>query len=1593
MPPPLLKHFSVSHCRELHDADLAPLYENINNTTSEHRRPTRSLVCSELVILNLSYTSITDASVNGILSKTGKLRELNVNGIPEITVNSLIGAVANNPWLKMINAVHCPKCLLSSEWCSELLRSQCRNVLQVLHVHGIQRGGIKTTAPRFRARSIRKKKPFSLSPSPSPLAVFAHLPYLVSFHIKNCEYLTNTLLNHLTEGCCNTLESLVLKTHCHQLTAEGALDNLFNKCKKLKEVEIGGATSLLTFNRTTRLSKHVTKLSFNGCSLLNDKGIVHLLSYCASNVVHVDISNTAITEKGMQQILSNCKLLHTLRAVKCNEINFRKLNYRLQKGKQVYYSLTNLDVSGCKTSTQTNLAQFIQQYVPLGRLGTASSTVYGHGLGRHGVYPNVQLSTYNINSRNDYFCSLEQCKYCIECIQKITRGYLGRCFAFRKKKYIKQSNARTIQRVWTTYLARKECYRLDRQQKLNKLIQIISCHVYQGVCTQWKKYAREQRRRSASIQIQAGWRAHFCYVGYQQWKIQVKRSAWLVQQWEDVRINYSQRIMHVRLQRFIQLKTFVAHRIHEWKYTHQCNGFIKWLSVTIHTRKQHAAVVLQRTLRLYVWRLQAKKKLKQLLHERNEKIQQELMKKIQLILGKRKQNTFLNVMQEWKHRHMQLYLCRKYLYILLKYAKTERKKRFERQLRAIHIMQRFMMLLLYKKEMRRLRRTSSIDIQRSYRGHLGRRRAFVQNERVRCSILYSRCMWFDVRKEMVNDVSSRSSERIKRDVVKRAASICIQRLFRIYLGKRMMHVLQMYQKHQAAKQIQTTVKKYLTMMLFNLKKNYLHNAANVIRRAYKEYRRKLIYLGIMKHFAVKNADKEYRRKKHVLEKKLEKEKQRKLDKFIFVTATTINSRLAFYWALKKNWRIMKKEQLLLRLEEQDRVAVKKEMLSGERSYQKNTVAAGSDFEKEMASMKLPKKINNLNSHLTKRTFSTLHRTIGWLKFKAYSFRTSDKTKRKRGLPTLKPMLSALEKRNLKKRSKESKTVDGLFEKIQRAKTSVQRFRKGAVSLKLLEHATSSVKTYQRSAVPITGIMNIKFTVGDLEFENHIDQEKVNRRNGRNYYVPINEDMSKSYTRQPDGTRMPLQRCIMWTMTATRKAQDLLCSIKIIPVMSDRQLKKQKAKLTSNKKNKNNTHNNSKVEVEDQEEFHTVKHTRLPFEFKLKRGGTTPIIAVKMIGRTEEKNKLSINHPSVLRQQGYVEIPTEEVKEIAEEQKDEYLNQQKTLQRQTMDKLQITKDKITSRKKNFVQLRAGLKMYAKSVDTTGNLSFNQKILGALTVRDGRKIQNIVNQAMLNAGNVTYLFDLYSKIQYLAYKAMVKSCKSKVEKTKLVKTQYSATNKAFKTITIDAVALYLMEAKTIFTEFVWNMVVTPGNDSGGKSNEDLHLDKMEYEKQKKETRRLQEQLHEGIFIVEGEESKELTFGSFCQGVVRIGMFQEKQLLSLLFTLANPDNITNKISPFALIQTYNSLHGVNGPYNQANQNIQKVVQIMDASNRNTNKIPSIDINTFIELNHRFPSMCWPAFRYVKAFRLKFNQIRWERKSKAFDEARSNLIKNNFA
>ena len=615
-----------------------------------------------------------------------------------------------------------------------------------------------------------------------------------------------------------------------------------------------------------------------------------------------------------------------------------------------------------------------------------------------------------------------------------------------------------------------------------------------------------------------------------------------------------------------------------------------------------------------------------------------------------------------------------------------------------------------------------------------------------------------------------------------------------------------------------------------------------------------------------------------------------------------------------------------------------------------------------------------------RKFGVIHRTIQWLRYKTINVGTSKETKRKRGLPELKPLMSQYQLEDMKKKKKKNKKK--MQNKNQKptltSLTAMATSFTTTSTSKLIERAKSSVKRFQRGAVPIQGLVDLKFTVGDNEYNAMESEQFINKKGGRKHFTTDNKDLSKSYKRS-DGTRMPAQRCILWTCSQSRRAQDLLCQIQIVPLQPGGIGTKYNIHDDEddggddgggggddgNKEEKQRDENGINVPGKD---VQIVRHQRLPFELWLTRRGVTPLVSLTFSGRNEEKNRYSSSNPITLKKLGYgpiLDISTNSVP-------------------QRLDNMEIMKDKTITRQRDFVMMDRHLCIWIKTVNTKSDTKFEKKVISD-QLREGKKIQNISNFCMLEPHDLNRLFDIFMKIQNYGYIAKRKSSKTKLQRKKLDKLQKSAD--AYNTIPVDAVHLYLTEPKTPFTEFMFLMLVSSTGDG-------MKDDIIEEKKQNEETMKLMTQVHENIFTVSGEgiDAQNITFAGFCQTVCRYCLFDVNEILSLVFKLGNPEKVANLVTPFSFIQSMNSLHGIAGPNNHAKQNLRKVGKLIGL-NTSKRDVHSINNTLIKEINKSYSAILYPAFRLQKQFQTKFLGVRfWNKKKIAFTKARKHLIESNF-
>ena len=279
---PAFKTIHLKGCTLLNDLGVAPLHVNLKTSTSDYRRPQRSLICKTLTCLNLSQTNVTDESVILILRKTGSLRELNVSNT-NITERSLITSVAINPWMRSLIADHSRDANVSVKFLNELSKSECRNVLVQLHLQGICRGGLKPS---------------------SASAVFQHLPYLTSLSILNCIDVDDNMIDNIAVGC-TKLISFKLKMGCRKL--HNYKNSFGIILQRVSYFALNDAVLIKDFYLEIKPASLIT-CSIRGCSSLNNQNIIDLVVQSYPTLLQLNISMTQINTTGLIAVLDKCKL-------------------------------------------------------------------------------------------------------------------------------------------------------------------------------------------------------------------------------------------------------------------------------------------------------------------------------------------------------------------------------------------------------------------------------------------------------------------------------------------------------------------------------------------------------------------------------------------------------------------------------------------------------------------------------------------------------------------------------------------------------------------------------------------------------------------------------------------------------------------------------------------------------------------------------------------------------------------------------------------------------------------------------------------------------------------------------------------------------------------------------------------------------------------------------------------------------------------------------------------------------------------------------------------------------------------------------------
>ena len=489
-------------------------------------------------------------------------------------------------------------------------------------------------------------------------------------------------------------------------------------------------------------------------------------------------------------------------------------------------------------------------------------------------------------------------------------------------------------------------------------------------------------------------------------------------------------------------------------------------------------------------------------------------------------------------------------------------------------------------------------------------------------------------------------------------------------------------------------------------------------------------------------------------------------------------------------------------------------------------------------------------------------------------------------------------------------------------------------------------------------------------------------------------------------RMPPQKVYLWVCEESRHCADLVCGIKIVPLDPDGEGTKRKiheagnspdqtaaARKAQDKKRKkatkrqqtrsvdadNNVENvsheddtegESKGEAKESltERMQIVRHPRLPFEIWLHRAGTRPVVAVEVAGTREIRDRYSSRNPFTLRKAGYQALEPE------------------------LCNLPAAQDRTNAKLKDLAVIDHGLQLFVKSVDTSSDPRFDRTVHGVENAHEAHRLKDIAAYAMLDPKDVTKLFEIFSRIKLMAYHARRRAAKTPLQQAKLDKRMAQAGQANI--ITVDAVHLFLCEEKTAFTEFFWRAIVGDGDARDGYLNlspHDRRAALIEDKANRDRMESLQRQVALGIFTVVGPgiEPQTLTFATFCQAVCRFCLMSTAEVNSLVYRLGGPQLETNLISAHRLIMGLKALHGTDGPFGHAKQNIQVFGESLSSGGID-DRLPKFRPT----IMRNVPAgALYPAARWHRAFTQKFLGARaWKRKKLLFQQAREDLTQSNF-
>lgn len=1554
----------------LTDPDLAPLHESYHTTgQDETRRPTRSLFCRSLLHLDLSHNrKLTDEGVAQVIKKTGKLRTLNVSHTGITATNTLVAAVSINDWLKEIKAVGA-SIHPGEAFFSALRNAECRNVLANIEFGALEHGLLRD----HDAEQVA-------------VGAFAHLPFLQRLYLHSGRDFSDKALKAMAFGSFR-LKEIVLRRGGWNISGD-ALAKIFAGCPQLVHVEIGEARGLANFPNLLRSVGGRTKypnmrklvLRGAGAETLTDAGCF-TLSRMFPDIRVLDLSGSGAGTITVQSILASCSYLQVLKIKECENVSPRAFARPDLNADEADvddepfwgYALTHLDISGCKQITTRHLEKLIAPQCPLAVCGYATSKCHGHGLGHFGLYPSpsfLHLPS-NAKARVELKKRRQQRTHAVLHIERFVRGFVGRRLALRLRKARDRCMAIRVQTAWLRYKEQCEAIRRTHRKALKNARFVVRLNALRNAKGQWRAVVVHGQRCDAAIHIQSWIRMLYMQVEFSKFlsehrrrmavRTRLQQMVWRIK--EHARAKYSRQWRIV----FILL-TGRVEDANRWAVEN-------WMEWTLTMRRHAMATLIQKNWRANKLRDEIRKRV---LATRKRNYETTLHRAT--LMGKHANSAKLRKkLSFWRTRARLRAALRAVLGKWWRWSRHNVRTAALVRSRASTCIQRAVLLWYLTREEQALRRESATTLQYCWRRKLFWRKVRVRMLRAALARKAARALWFVYRQLAYRSLSTPKHLQA-RDAYKRRMAVRIQRQFHRWMGFRMKCALDAYRRQRALRRIQSMGRAYIARNYFANRKRWYDWAQIRIVRTYRRYRRRQMFAGIISCLAARRRAKQLAEKHELLRDQAEAQKQRDIKAALDATANVIQRILSMFWMRKKNWRAAMQ---VLEEEAREREEAKNALDDAKSGKTRFGVEHRKEEQEEwkiaLAKKRPEKSIKNLTAAITRRKYNTRQRFMSWVRFQLFQKKIAAQGGGASSKQSKIPELVPISKASLKAANRKRK-MEGLSPSKKLLEDA--EFRRSPN----LAKAKASVKQYQRSAVPILGIVDIKITCGEHEFFRMKEEQKVNKYvDDRLYYECIDRDLTRSHKR-PDGTRIPQQGVYIWVCVDRRHCRDLVCSLEIVPLEKG---PRAGTRIVGGREDGNGEQgtrgvlssaaSSSAAEATASSATQIVRHARLPFEIHCKREGTTPIVSLAVSGRKESRIRNSKQSPKYLLQTGYVAIPP------------------------CLSNLPAMDDAATVKKKQLVAIDTGLHLYAKIIDTSADPRFQKNIAGAADSLESRRLKDAATFAMLEPRDMDRLFSIYCRIQHVGFEARKRSIMNdafgKVNRaTKLRRlirtvTKFDSSN----IVSVDDVHLFLCEEKTPFTEFFWR-VISGGYGSDRSITASLTPDMRRDAEQKEHDNaeavvQLQAQVLAGVFTVSGPgiEPQTLTFSKFVQAVCRFCLMEPEQIGYMVFRLAGPQPATNLVSPRNLVQALRSLHGVAGLHGHARQNLNKLASDIGATGRSELcNIPKYRPSFMMEIYARNRSLLYPAACFHGAFCAKFlGRAFWRRKKTLMHRARKELVR----